>query len=303
MNDSVYRISLDVHSAVSQAQLVCRRGETGRILQITLTERGEGYTIAAGCLAELAALLPDGSILKNAATIDGDTITYKLTTGTTALAGVLECEIRLTDYNGELLVSPRFTLVVYDTVYSDGDAVLQEGPSAATVKSSQPGYSQVFLWSDGNPNGENRLGLFVSADESKSTAMIRAADGDSEILGVAVAIPGFAADAGQEKYDGAGALADAYDYVTMLGFAPVTDKGRCTVNGRCQSDTDGTAIPCDEGGYYVVERVDASTVTVLITASGDLSLRLEQSIGTKQDALTWLTQTEIDQMLAGTYTS
>ena len=60
-------------------------------------------------------------------------------------------EVRLLDGDGQLLVSPRFTLAVYGTVYNEGDAVSQEGPSSMTVKSTQPGYSQVFLWSDGNP--------------------------------------------------------------------------------------------------------------------------------------------------------
>lgn len=301
MNASHYRISLDIHSADSQVQLVCRRGETGRLVQIRLTERGQPYLIGSGCIAELAARLPDGTVLKNACGISGDVISYRLTTGTTALAGVLECEIRLLDYDNRLLVSPKFSLAVYDTVYNSGDAVQQEGPSASTVKSSQPGFAQVFLWSDGNPRGENRLGCFVSADVNRSSAMIVKADGESQILGVTAAIPGFAAAAGQDKFDGSASLTDAYEYVTMLGFVPVIDHGRCTVNGRCCSGPDGTAVPCAEGGYYVVERIDPEHVTVLITADGDLSIHLGHTLEKKQWKLGWVSTEDIDRMLAGTY--
>jgi len=301
MNNSQYRIALDVHSADAQVQLVARRGETGRAIRIQLTERGCPYTIASGCIAEFAAVLPDGTMLKNACAIAGNVIIYKLTTRTTALSGVLECEIRLSDAGGELLVSPRFTIAVYDTVYNQGDAVVQEGPSASTVKSSEPGYSQVFMWSDGNPAGENRLGYFVSPDLNKSSAFIVRANEKSQVIGVAVAVPGFAAAARQDKFDGNGTLAQAYDYVTMLGFAPVTDMGRCRVNGWCRSGPDGTAVPCGEGGFQVVERIDKDHVTVLITADADLRSQVYQALDQKQFALAWVTEQDIDQMLLGAY--
>ena len=285
MNDSQYRIALDVHSADAQVQLVARRGETGRAIRVNLTERGRPYTIAPGCIAEFAAVLPDGTLLKNACGIAGNVILYKLTARTTALSGVLECEIRLMDASNELLISPRFTVAVYDTVYNQGDAVVQEGPSASTVKASEPGYSQVFMWADGNPGGENRLGHFVSPDPDRSSAFIVPADEKSQVLGVSVAVPGFAAAARQDKFDGDGVLARAYDYVTMLGFAPVTDMGRCSVNGRCRSGPDGTAVPCGDGGFYVVERIDKNHVTVLITADADLRLRVYEQLEQKQHKL------------------
>ena len=40
---------------------------------------------------------------------------------------------------------------------------------------------------------ENRLGLFVSPDENRSSAMITRANGESQVIGVTAAIPGFAA--------------------------------------------------------------------------------------------------------------
>jgi len=301
MNDSEYRISLDVHSADAQVRLVARRGETGRVIRARLTERGRPYVIAPGCYAELAAVLPDGTLLKNACGIVGNGILYKLTPRTTSLSGVLECEIRLSDGENQLLISPRFTLVVYDAVYDQGDAVVQEGPSASTVKSSEPGYSQVFMWSDGNPGGENRLGYFVSPDLDRSSAFIVRADERSQVLGVSVGVPGFAAAARQDKFNGGGVLSQAYGYVTMLGFAPVTDMGRCSVNGWCRSGPDGTAVPCGEGGFQVVERIDKNHVTVLVTADADLRFRVYEAMEQKQPKLGWVTEADIDRMLEGGY--
>ncbi len=301
MNNSQYRITLDVHSAQAQVQLVARRGETGRVIRIHLTERGRPYAVAPGCVAEFAAMLPDGTLLKNACGIVGSEIVYKLTPRTTALSGLLECEIRLTDSMNTLLVSPRFSLAVYDTVYNQGDAVVQEGPSASTVKSSEPGYSQVFMWSDGNPDGENRLGYFVCLDRNKSTAFITRAEENSAVIGVTAAVPGFAAAARQDKFDGNGVLVQAYEYVTMLGFAAVTDYGRCRVNGWCRPGHDGTAIPGDEGDYPVVERIDENHVTVLIAANTDLQSRVYDLLEEKQNKLAWVTRQDIDQMLLGEY--
>lgn len=301
MNQAHYRIALDVDLADAQVQLICRRGDTSRVLRVTLTERGRPYQIGADCVAEFAARLPDGTLLKNACAIENGLITYRFTPRTTAQAGVLECEVRLLDGDGQLLVSPRFTLAVYGTVYNDGDAVAQEGPSSMTVKSTRPGYSQVFLWSDGNPQMENRLGLFVSPDENRSSAMITRANGESQVIGVTAAIPGFAADAGQEKFGPDGQLGDAYEYVTMLGFVPVQDNGLCAVNGRCRPGSDGTAVPCGAGGFYVVERIDENHVTILMTADGDLGIRMAEDLNKRQWKLGWVTRDDIDAMLAGTY--
>lgn len=263
MNDSIYRITLDVLRPDAQLQLTARRGDSARVIRANLTEGGRPYALAPDCQAELAAQLPDGRVLKNSCQIEENTLVYPLTRATTAQVGVLECELRLLGAKGELLVSPRFTLVVYGTVYDAGDAALQELAAMETVKSSAEGYSQVFLWSDGNPEGEDRLCRFVAADHDRNAGMIRLAKDGEEILGVSAARPGFAALAGRERFR-EGLLASAYSYVTLLGFAPVMDRGRCQVNGHCTADADGTAVPSVVGGLLVAERLDDETVTVLV---------------------------------------
>lgn len=269
MNHAINRFSLDVHSEVSQIQLDVRRWETARSLYINLTENGMPYEIAQGCTAEIAISKPDGSILKNACQIVENEIHYDFTTRTTSAAGMLDCEIRLMDGSGNLLTSPQFSVLVHSTIYDNGDAVEQEIVNANTVKSANPGYAEVFMWSDGNPNGEDRVGYFVTADMERSAAMVKKADAESAVRGVSMAAPGFASNGGINRYDDNSNLISHYCYVGLLGFAPVIDNGTCAVNGRCNPSADGTAVPDTSGsGFLVVERVDDTHVLILLEPSG-----------------------------------
>ena len=131
MNPSIFRISLDIHDEGSQVSLAVKKGDTIRVIQATLTERGRPYTITAGCTAVFTAKKPDGSILYNACTVSGSGITYAMTPQTTAAAGRADCEFRLYDAADELITSPRFNIVICDTVYDDDDVI--ESTSEATA--------------------------------------------------------------------------------------------------------------------------------------------------------------------------
>lgn len=122
MNNSVYNISLDLHAVGSQLTLTAKAYDTARTIRCTLTENGKPYTISEGCYAAFTAKKPDGNVLFNATTID-DAINYEFTVNTVNAPGEVECEIRLYDGNGKLITSPRFTILVDDTVYHDGDVV------------------------------------------------------------------------------------------------------------------------------------------------------------------------------------
>lgn len=279
MNYAYYRISLDVQDISAQVSLPVRRWDTGRGIQVTLTENGAPYEIAEGCSAEFACVRPNGSVLKNPCEIEGNVILYNFTQLTTSLAGIMECEIRLTGATGELLTSPRFNLVVYSTIYDYGDATESEIASANTVKSANPGYAEVFMWSDGNPDGEDRVGYFVGADLERSAAMVKKATSTSDIRGVSMAAPGFASNAPGGRFDENSSLLPQYCYVGLMGFAPVIDNGTCTVNGRCKSAADGTAIPDNSGGgFLVVERIDEKHVLLFLEQSADLISKLSQII-------------------------
>lgn len=123
MNYSNYRASLDIHAAGSQAVLHAKQGDTKRQILVTLTEDGRPYLISSDCRAVFTAKKPDGSILFNDCAIEGNLISYTFTAQTTALAGRLDCEIRLYGADKGLITSPGFDIIVDATVYEDGDVV------------------------------------------------------------------------------------------------------------------------------------------------------------------------------------
>ena len=120
MNYSDYRLSLDIHDEDSGQSLNVKRGDNkSRRIYITLRDGSQPYHISEDCYAVFAATKPDGKILYNSCTISDCTIQYEMTGQTTNVAGVTECEIRLYGADNQLITSPRFLLIVDETVYDD----------------------------------------------------------------------------------------------------------------------------------------------------------------------------------------
>lgn len=132
MNDSIYRINLDIHTVGSQVFLPVKRGDTARTILIRLTQGYKSYQIADGCSARFCGKKPDGNYLYNDCTISGGIITYNLTSQTTACEGVVECEIQLFDADEKQITSPRFSLVVDGTVYNGEE--IASTPEADALK-------------------------------------------------------------------------------------------------------------------------------------------------------------------------
>lgn len=122
--DFIYhRISLDIHTAKSQATLKVKQGDTSRKLLITLCENGLPYHIANDCYADFSAVKADGNYLFNDCTISGNTIEYTFTAQTSAAVGAMACEITLYGKDGQRITSPRFTIIVEETVYNGEEIV------------------------------------------------------------------------------------------------------------------------------------------------------------------------------------
>ena len=132
MNYSAYKISLDINEHGSQAVLKAKKTDTGRMVYISLRAGGMPYIIADDCYAVFAATKPDGSILYNACTIEGNEIAYEFTEQTCAAVGRIRCEIKLYGLDDMLITSPRFTLLVDGTVYPDGTVESTDEFSALT---------------------------------------------------------------------------------------------------------------------------------------------------------------------------
>lgn len=123
MTNSYYKISLDIHDHGSHVSLKAKKGDTGRLLYITLTDGGKPYVITGECRAVFTAKKADGNILYNECTVLGNIITYAFTPQTTSTVGKTECEVKLYGAENKLLTSTSFTLMVEDTVYNEGDEV------------------------------------------------------------------------------------------------------------------------------------------------------------------------------------
>ena len=153
-------------------------------------------------------------------------------------------------------------------------------------------YAEMFEWIDGNPDNEDRRGLFVTLDGEK----IRLANAnDDYIAGVVSATPSIVADAftddWQGKYvtdvfgarvleNGAYKLSEGFDetlddnYTSRLerpewacigfvGKLVVCDDGSCQVNGYCKPSKNGIATASDTG-YRVIKRIDENHVRILM---------------------------------------
>jgi hypothetical protein len=121
MNQSTYRISLDIHSVASQLSFSINRGDNMRRLIITLTENGKTYEITDDCYAIFTTVKPDGTHIANDCTIKDNAIIYDFTEQTTVVAGKLDCSVIIYNSKKEILTSPRFTVIVYETTHQNID--------------------------------------------------------------------------------------------------------------------------------------------------------------------------------------
>lgn len=130
MNNSVHRISLDIHDTASQSSINAKKGDTARSIYITLQENGKPYRIAEGCYAVLSGVKPDGNFLFNDCTIKDNVIIYDFTEQTVPVVGQVNCELILYDANHKQITSPHFVIIVNDVVYNDEEIVSSEEATA-----------------------------------------------------------------------------------------------------------------------------------------------------------------------------
>ena len=160
----------------------------------------------------------------------------------------------------------------------------------SSFKGTGADYAEYFEWLDGNPNGDDRRGVFVTLDGEKIKV---ATDTDDYILGVVSALPSICGDTQSEVWQGM-YLKDVYgayltdddgnmilnpeydgknEYISrehrkewsavgMLGKLIVQDNGTCQPNSYCKVGENGTATS-SETGYRVLSRIDETHVKIL----------------------------------------
>ena len=148
-----------------------------------------------------------------------------------------------------------------------------------TVLSQNADYAEVGEWADGNSSNEDRIGYFVSIDDSTSgTTMVKSMS-TSDVRGVTVSAPAFSGNCADSKFGEDGELLKQYDYVAVMGMVSVIDNGKCTVNGRCMAADDGTAEPSPNNmGYQVIERVDDTHVIIAVEPEADMMVRIKSDV-------------------------
>lgn len=132
MINSYYKISLDIQDHGSHVSLKAKKGDTGRILKITLADGGKPYKITSECLAVFVAKKADGTIIYNGCSIIDNAIFYVFTEQTALSVGVSNCEIKLYGSDEKLLTSASFTLIIEDTIISENDLLSMNEVTALT---------------------------------------------------------------------------------------------------------------------------------------------------------------------------
>ena len=103
--------------------LKIKKGDNKRQIRISLVDGGKPYRISEGCYAAMTGTKPDGHKILNECSIDGNTIVYKVTNQTSAVPGVVNCEVVLYDADDQRITSSKFTILVVDTEYTEGDDI------------------------------------------------------------------------------------------------------------------------------------------------------------------------------------
>ena len=125
MKGSVFSLYLDLHRAVAPEVLTVKRGDTARELRVTLVEDGSPYEITPRCAAALLSDISGADAVEMA--IDGNVLTTAIPAAWCASSGEIGCEVRVFDPDGGAVTSPRFSIVVSDTLFADAGAEVYYG--------------------------------------------------------------------------------------------------------------------------------------------------------------------------------
>lgn len=126
-------------------------------------------------------------------------------------------------------------------------------------------------WADENPDGQNRLYRFVTANSDWNKVTL--ANANSYICGVTVKNDSFL---GSDQHD------TKYCVVQSLGICQVEDDGTLIVGNKCMPSNDGKAVKSSNNlGYRVIGRVDDTHVQIIMSPNNDMVQRIKEETQTK----------------------
>lgn len=126
MKESIFRVSLDIHTLQSQMTLGVKKGETSRKIGASLTEHGMPYIIGEKCFATFQGTKADGTKILDNCTIENNQIIYSFTEQTTAVSGILNADFILYGADGGIIASPHITIIVDERAIGSADTIISE---------------------------------------------------------------------------------------------------------------------------------------------------------------------------------
>ena len=127
MNNSTYRFTLDLQKHNSQKSIAVFQHDTAVKLYIGLTDGGRPYELSQGCYAVFYGKRSDDKVLVHMCEPKDTTeLIYEFKKSTAAVAGIVECQIRVYSADARLITAPKFAIVVEERVVSDNDIDIED---------------------------------------------------------------------------------------------------------------------------------------------------------------------------------
>lgn len=117
MNNVMQHITLELTREISKSTLSVKKNDTNiRKVQVVLTNNGGMLPLENVVMAVVKAKKPDGKNVWNDCVIQGNVISFTMTSQMINVAGDVTCEIEVTWIDQSMLTTPQFTIHVYDSI-------------------------------------------------------------------------------------------------------------------------------------------------------------------------------------------
>lgn len=136
INDSIDNLIIDLNKPALRGTIYVRQGDTrARTIHIRLTENGKVKDLSNASLCELLIKKPDGNQCDQTMVRDGNELQYTFRTQDINVAGECFCQVMVNFKDGGSLVSPDFTVMVYEKVIDQAlEKSTNDYSALATIK-------------------------------------------------------------------------------------------------------------------------------------------------------------------------
>lgn len=129
MQSSNFKFTLNLQKTQSQIAIPITLGDTARTWRISFLDGAIPYEIADGCLAKLEIKRPTGTHIEEFCPIENNSevkYSFSQNPNTATVEGLHDCQIILFDEEGNILGTPRFSMIVSNRVIDSDDINLSD---------------------------------------------------------------------------------------------------------------------------------------------------------------------------------